>query len=342
MSGELAISPLGTYGLGAMGGYGSYDAYMPSSYMSGMGAGMGMGMTDPSIFGMGLYGMGGYGMNAMLQYPLLYGQMQAQMENNQLNHAVQMQQGVNQYAVSAHSSSDKALIQKIMNNGDIQYNINNLRQKVVEGDQKGIMSEFDKIRNAILNTYSNEFDKMGTNINRVTTANEIIKRVYSATVSAQTNEVVDLEEDIVKYGQGSFGAGFMDGFRAGSHGRYTDQTLQYCFGRDIDQKKYKDEQKTFGKAIGSGASILEKGAWGAIVGVGGAATISGINKLLGINKVSNRIIYTQSGTRKILGMTITKPGFLKSLKAAGKIGLVAGLAYGVYELCTRKSSTATA
>lgn len=301
--GNLGISPLGTYGLGATSGYSSYDMFMPSSYMNGMNYGLGMGMNG-SIFG-----MGGYGMDAMLQYPLLYGQMQAQMETNQLNHAIQMQNGMNQYAVLSNRSSDKALIQKIMNNGDIQYYIDNLYQKVKEGDQKGIQEQYKALREAILNTYSNEFDKMGTNINRYTTANEIIKSVYNSKISAQTGQAADLENDIKRNGSGAFGTGFKSGFRSGSHGQYVDQTLQYCFGRNIDQKDSKDTAKIAGMAVGSLANIAEKGAYGAIAGIALTEAGRGIVRLFGKTPATN---------------------VLDSIKKSGRVGLIAGAVLGVY------------
>ena len=279
------ISPLGYYGLGGTGAYGSYDTFMPSSLMSGYGMGYGMGMNG-SIFGMNAlsgYGMGlgGYGMNAMLQYPLLYSQVQAQMENNQLNHAIQMQQGMNRYDVLAHRSSDRALFEKVANNGQVQYGIDNLYQAVLKGDQDAIKHQYDEVRNFILQTYKDELDDLGTEINPLVTANEYIKRIYSTSVSAKTGGVADLETDIVRYGDSPFMNGFLQGVRKGHHKSYTDETLQYCFGRDIDEKAHKDFQQAAGKVAGHGAQVLKSGAVGAGVAVGGTVLVKSIGKFIG-------------------------------------------------------------
>ena len=266
------ISPLGTYGLGLTGGYGSYDSYMPYSMMNGYGMGMGM---DSSIFGMGGYGlgMGGYGgMNMMLQYPLLYGQIQAQMENNQLEHAIDMQAGMNRYGVAAHKSSDRALFEKVANNGQVQYGIDNLYRTVISGDQKAIMKQFNEVRNYILQTYSKELDHLGKEINPVATANEYIKRIYSNTISAQTNQPADLEDDIRRYGESPIVNGWRQGMRKGHQGAYVDETLQYCFGRDIDEKANKDFSQTVGKVAGHITQPFAKGAVGAGIGAAAGAT----------------------------------------------------------------------
>ena len=329
--GNLGISPLGTYGLGAIGSYGSYDAYMPSSYMSGTGAGVGM--TDPSIFGMGGYGMGyglgfgGYGMNAMMQYPLLYGQMQAQMEKNQLNHAMYMQNGVNQYGVSATESTDRSLFHTIGINGQIQLGVENLYRKVVSGDQKGIQDQFDELRNYILETYGDELKKLGSEARPIATVNQYIKQVYSQSVQAMTGQPASFEDDVRHYGRNALSAGFREGLKSGSSGIYTDQTIQHCLGVGIDEKGSKDRAQKVGKGLGYTVSTLEKGAYGAIIGTAGTATALGI--------VAGLAAPIKGASKSIL------KAIPKTLKWAAPIGAVVGLLYGIDEILSRKSGNAT-
>lgn len=307
-----ALSPLGTTGLGLTGGYGSYNMYMPYSMMNGYGLGLGM---DSSIFGLNGYGMGlgGYGyMNSMLQYPLLYNQMQEQIEKNQLNHSIEMQEGMNRYGVAAHKSSDRAVFEKIANNGQVKYGIDNLYRKVVEGDQDGIVKQFKDVRNYILQTYSNELNHLGNEINPVATANEAIKTIYASTVLEATGQLADLETDIKKYGDNAIKNGFYQGFRNGHHKTYVDETLRSCFGRDIDQKEYKDHMQGIAKGAGRAAQVVEKGAIGAGIG----AAVGAGTYILGGG--------VASVAKKAFG-----GDFIKfSLKSLGKWGILCGLAAG--------------
>gem|GEM_PF-1987467 len=322
------ISPLGLYGLGGTGAFGSYDSSMPSSMMSGYGMGAGMGM-DSSIFGMGAMnpytagmGLGGYGMGAMLQYPLLYGQIQAQMENNQLAHAIQMQDGMNRYGVLAHRSSDRALFEKVANNGQVQYGIDNLYQVVRKGDQDAIKRQYDEVRNFILQTYRDELNDLGTEINPIVTANEYIKRIYSTSVSAKTGQIADLETDIVRYGDGPFMNGFLQSVRKGHHGSYTDETLQYCFGRDIDEKGYKDHKRVLGKTAGGIVNFITKPLAGMAAGAGIFATGNLIAK--GIGAIFKHPV-------KLSG---------RFAKVGAILGLVAGLGDAIWQITGNSKTTA--
>jgi len=336
-----ALSPLGTFGLGLTGGYGSYDTYMPYSMMGGygltpgLGAGLGMGM-DSSIFSLGGYGLGlgGYGyMNSMLQYPLLYNQVQEQIENNQLNHAIEMQEGMNRYGVAAHKSSDRALFEKVANNGQVQYGIDNLYRKVMEGDQDGIKKQFNDVRNYILQTYNKELSNLGDEINPIATANEYVKRIYSSVVSESTGRPADLENDIVRYGDGAAMNGFLQGFRPGHHQSYVDETLQYCFGRDIDHQEYKDHMQGIAKGAGRAAQVVEKGAIGAGVGAVAGATLYAGGK--GIKAVLSKT-FSKTAAKGVKGKTTkaaskaakaARQTFIKNTGKAGVIGaLIAGTA----------------
>lgn len=263
---------LGTLGLGAGGSYGSYDNYMPS--MMGMNPMLGMGA------------MGGYGMNGMMGMggmmgmynPLYYTQMQGAAEQIQAQHAGNMHTTLVNNEVRAHRETDSALIQKILTNGDVQQGVQNLYNKVKEGDQDGICQEFDKLKNYIYNTYQDELKARGSKTNPSTVATQIVEAVYGNIISAQTGEVSDLRSDIQRYGDGSTMNGFMKGFRQGNHTRYVDQTLSHCFGLQIDQKASKDNRKEVASYVGRSASVLEKGVYGAVGATAAGGIVYGLTK----------------------------------------------------------------
>lgn len=266
----IGYNPLGNYGLGMSGQYGSYDSYMPS--MMGMNYGMGM---NPSAYGMnGMAGMNGM-MGMGMYYPTFMAQQQNQVEQMQLQHAGNMHTQLLNNEVNAHRETDSALMKKMLTNGDIQQGIQNLYNKVREGDQDGVCNEFDKLKNYVYSTYRDELTARGNKINPSVSATQYIEAIYGQVISAQTGgEVHDLRSDIKKYGDGSFENGFMTGFRSGHHGRYVDETINHCFGLDIDQKGSKDLKQGVGHGIGRAASALEKGVYGAAIG---GATFAGLN-----------------------------------------------------------------
>lgn len=237
----------GNYGLGASGMYGSYDQYMPST----------LGMN-----------YGGYGMPGMMGMynPMYMARLQAQMEEAQLQHAGNMHAGVLNNEVRANVETDRALVSKMLTNGDIQLGVQNLYAKVREGDQDGVCHEFDKLKQYVMNTYADELKKMGGEINPAISATRIIENVYLSVTNSS------LRGDIQKYGETSFNNGFMQGFRDGHQGRYVDETMNHCFGLEINQKKSKDRRQDIGKGVGVGASVLEKGA----IGAAGGATVGAI------------------------------------------------------------------
>lgn len=257
---------LGSYGLGASGTYGSYDNYMPS--MMGM-SGMGMtGMNNSILGGMGAYG--GMGMMGMYN-PVFMGQLQNQMEENQLQHAGAMHEILKQQEVNAHRSTDSALIQKILTNGDVQQGIQNLYAKVKSGDQDGICTEFDKLKNYVYATYKDELDARGAKINPSIAATQIVEAIYGQVITAQTGQTSDLRSDIERYGEGAFTNGFMQGFKGGHQKRYIDETMNHCFGLEVNDKREQDMHQTLGKGVGSVAKVGKWGLAGATAG-----TIAGL------------------------------------------------------------------
>lgn len=258
---------LGMYGLPAAGAYGSYDNYMPSM----------MGMNG-SLFGANAM------MNPMMAmyHPQYMTQTQQQIEASQLAHAANMHAGVLGNEVAAHRTTDSALIQKALTNSDIQQGVQNLYEKVVVGDQRGIREEFDKLKSYIYQTYGEELDARGDKLNPAISATQLIEIVYSRIVSAQRGgKVSNLRDDIRNRGESAFVNGFMQGLRRGHQDQYIDETLNHCFGLSINEKEHKDRVQGLGEIAGRGASILEKAAYGAGIGAvgytvgGGAVSLTG-------------------------------------------------------------------
>lgn len=304
-------SPLGSLGLGTAGTYGSYDAYMPSNL-----AYSGMGMNS-SIF------PGGYGM----YNPLAYADLQQKMEKNMLGHTNSMQHGILQNDVSAHRATDSALINKIITNGGVNRDIQNLYEKVKDGDQDGICEEFDQLRHTILTRYSDEIKSMGDKVNAYNEAGHLVERLYADIITRQTGVQANLRQDIIKYGDGSFVNGFEQGFRKGHHKRYIDETMMHCFGLSIDEKESKDLKQSIGKGLGMVANVAEKSIYGA----GAAAAIAGASTF------AVKTILPDSWSQavknwKIFGKTpFAKAGIWNSMKFGGKLGLLAGAIFAGYQ-----------
>ena len=266
----LPISGIG-YGLGnlalsAPGAFTSYD-----NMMYGMG---------------GIYSPYGYGMMGMY-YPSIMAKMQQDIESSQIQHSANMHSMLLQNDVRANRETDSALIRKVLTNSDVMQGIQNLRDKVIEGDQDGICQEFDKLKSAIYQTYKGELNERNGFNNPKTSASELIEAVYNTVCQS------DLRNDIKKYGGSAMKTGFKKQFKPGSSERYVDQTLNHCFGLRIDQKGSQDTAKTIG-AIGGGAAHAAKyGVYGAAAGGGavlagnllakGAATIIGKGNKVPIN-----------------------------------------------------------
>jgi len=263
---------IGDVGLGVNSAYGNYD-----NYMLGMnGFGYSSGYNPMSMTG-SIYGYGGYN-------PLFMGQMMSAMERNQLEHAGNMHSLVLQNETQAYRDTDKALIDKILTNSSVQKGIENLRTKVVEGDQDGICQEFDKLRQQIYKTYGDEIRARGHEENPYEAATQIINNLYTQQVTAQNGGVTaDLKLDIIKYGEKAFTNGFNQGRRKGHHDRYVDETLQHCLGLRVDEKESKDKAQAIGKIAGKGCKVAEYGAIGAIAGGATVATTYGIGSKM-LNK----------------------------------------------------------
>lgn len=260
----IGYNPLGNYGLGMSGQYGSYDAYMPSMMGMNYGSGLNYGM------GMGMY------------YPTFMAQQQNQVEQMQLQHAGNMHTQLLNNEVTANRETNSALVQKMLTDGDIQVGVQNLYAKVRAGDQDGICEEFDKLKSYVYNTYQDEFKARGDKINPYTSATRLIEAVYGQIISAQEGTIHSLRDDIPKYGENALEQGFMSGFKGGHSSRYIDETMSHCFDLGINDKGSQDMHQLIGKGAGYTASILQKGAYGAIAG--GVAAAGGLAVLKGANK----------------------------------------------------------
>lgn len=317
----IGCNPLGTYGLGMSGQFGSYDAYMPSMY--GMTPSMyGMGM-NPSIFGMnGMYGM---------YNPSFMANMYQQVEASHAMHSGNMHELLLNNEVSAHRDTDSALVKKILTNADVQQSAANLYDKVKAGDQDGICQEFDKLRDNILTTYRDEFAAMGDKINPITSATHYAEHVYGnlATAWAGDGKTHSFRDDVIKYGDSSFQNGFMSGFMRGHHSRYVDETLNHCIDERIDHKESKDMRQDLGKGVGQVARVLKTGTIGGAAGLGvgalGLGAIKGLDKAFFSHKeIVDGVEKKVSGTTLI--NNIKWGGPLKFLAAAGIIaGIVADI-----------------
>lgn len=307
----IGWNPLGNLGLEMSGQFSSYDSYMPSMMVMN-GTPYGVSYGSP-------YGAGGL----MSAYPTFMAQMQ-QTQNNmelaRLNHAGDMQAAILNHEVAANRNSDSALMNKMLTNGHIKQGIQNLHKMVITGNQDGICKEFDRLRANIYNTYKDEFKARGDKINAAAVATEYIESLYANIVTAQYGgqEIHDLRSDIERYGDSAVMNGFMQGFRSDHHSRYVDETLNHCFGLEIDRKGSKDFGQTFGKGVGGIASILEKGVYGAAVGVGLWTLGNGVGKALGT------IVPKQMFGRPTPTL-ITFKNWAKRIPAVAGIGLALGM-----------------
>lgn len=303
---------LGALGLNAGSGYGSYDAYMPS--MMGMNGSVFGGNALGNLANVGSM-MGMYNPTFMAQYQDAMNKIEAM----QAQHMGTMHGVMKNNEVIAHRQTDSALINKILTNSDVMQGIQNLYDKVHDGDQDGICHEFDKLRNSIINTYKDELASRGDKINPLTSATQIIETLYGQVATAYTGQTTSLRDDIKKHCDGALANGFASGFWSGNHERFVDETLNHCFDLDIDRRGSKDLAKDVGYYAGSAASVVEKGAIGAAAGAG---------------------LYTLGGGAISLGGKSF--GLLKNMKfdskALGKfavVGAIVGAALDIVWKCTK-------
>lgn len=279
----IGYNPLGTMGLGLSGQYASYDAYMPSM----MGSGYATAMTNPMFATGAMSGMYGMGAGMNMYNPTYWASAQQQIEASQIQHAGNMQKLVLDNEVNGLNNSNSALINKMLSDGDIEQGIRRLYGKVKEGDQDGICEEFDKLKNYVCNTYRSELTAQGDKINPSTSATKIIEAIYGQTVTALAGDgkTHSLEGDIRFYGENSFVNGFKGGLLRGHNKRYTDETLNHCFGTSVNDQGSKEVNRTIGNGIGRIASVAQKGLIGSVSGVALTGLALGLGKLVSFGKL---------------------------------------------------------
>ena len=305
-----ALSPLGNIGLGATGAYSSYDPYMMMPNYYG-------GTYNDSIYS-GMYGM---------YNPTYWTQMQQQIEQSQLAHASKMHTGLKNNEVTAHRTSASTLIDKILTNGSETREVQNLYQKVKEGDLKGVCDQFDILQNTLLRRYPKEFDAMGDKINKKQASAEVIERLYSSIISAQTGEIANLRQDIERFGDGAFTNGFLQGMNTGHHNMYVDEALNHCYGTRIDSKDSKDFAQSAGKLFGGVGHACKDSLLGAGAAVAIAGTTVGAGKLIIPKGWLEKMKNIKIGSKTPFANAST----WQTLKKAGKIGAAIGFIYGGYK-----------
>ena len=294
--GNLGLSPTGTFA--------SYDNTA-------------LGMNG-SLFGMNpmMYGM---------YNPLYMGQMAAQMETNQVNHASKMHTTLMNNQVQATTETDRAQVSNMLTNASIQRGVTSLRQKVLEGDGEGICAEFDKLKNQVYQTYHDELAARGSEEDPSVAATKLVENLYSTIVSAQTGQTVSLVQDIETYCENAGTNGWKTGFNKGHNEIYKDQVLNHCFGTRIDNAESKEASKTLMNGLGRVGSVLEKGVIGAAVGAGTYGITWGVTK--GIHKLFS-------------SKALKDCGFKMSMNSFGKTMGWAALAFAVgdiiWQVCDSK------
>jgi hypothetical protein len=299
----IGFNPLGNIGLGMTGAYSSFDAYMPSMY--GMNGGINYATMNPYSM-MGMYN------------PLYMTQLQNQMEINQVNHASSMHKIMLDNEVRAHRETDSALMQKMLTNGHIQTQIQNLRDKVTKGDLDGVCQEFDKLKTFIYRTYEKEITANGGKGNVASSATEYIEYIYSQVVGT------NLRDDIIAHGEGSFQNGFQGAMNSGHSQKYTDEALNYIFNERIDNYKEQEREKTIGYAAGSVARFGKKAAIGGAVGAT-AWTVGNLG-IMGIERLFRKEVNSLDDlSEKALRNRWKQLGIKGSPKGLSKAKLLSGI-----------------
>lgn len=275
-------------------GISSIDTNSFANPMAGMMGGYGgmYGMNGMSPYGYG--GMGMMGMMGMMnpQYLEQIAQAQAKMaeiqqmaERQQMNNATANHQLLLDAEVQNMSAHDRAFFQKALVDGDINQGIKSLASVIRKGDSDAICEQYDKLKQNIYAKYGDLFIENGI-IGDERKVLDHIEKLYNEIISKQSGELVDMKEDIKRYGETSFGHGFNKAFFGSNdyHNKYTEEVADYIYGEGIDNKHGKDKMHSVGTGTGT---VARYGLWGLagtglLSGVG--ATISKLTKHKGGGK----------------------------------------------------------
>lgn len=330
--------------------FGDYTNYMPS--MMGLPAAGGYGYGAGSIFG-------GYGMNPMtmmMEYPIYMQKLQNQLELENLNHTSRMHNGMINNEVKAHEESLSGVIQKLVTDGAAQEKLMTFYDKLREGDQKGAVQEYDKLKEVVYATFDKELESKGIHVNRADEARRIIKTMYNDVVTAAAGDGQrhTLEGDIEKYCSDAFASGFYNGYNNENGQMYRDELINHIYGERINNYKSKENRNSLGGYLGTGASYVVSGVEGAaiggVAGLGAAGMIYGASRFFSPESGKNfrskfwnagdKVIYKNMAGKKISKRAaeklakkgemytkriltgVKKPGWGKRM---GKIGLAIGL-----------------
>ena len=288
-SGIAGISPIG-YGLDAGGAFGDYSNYMPSSLgLTGMG-GYGNGMAG-SVFGAGGYGYGGM-MGGLMEYQMYMNQLQNQIDLNNLNHVGAMHSGLINNQVNAHEESLHGMMQKLLADASVQSRLMSLYNKIREGDQRGVIEEYDKLKDRVYATFDSDISAKGISIGRADEARQMISTMYQNLISstAPDGRTHTLKGDIDRYCDGAFMTGVISGFKGQNDRNYHAEVINHIYGERIDDVRTNQGQKVLGKGIGTIGSIFRDMIEGTALGAGtwavGTTITAGIALLCG-GKPSN-------------------------------------------------------
>lgn len=291
------MNSLGAYGLGGSGMYGSYGSY-----------------ADPTM--MGAYSPYGMGMGMMSMYPTYMKQMtqaQQDIEKMQLSHNADIHRLKLEHNTDEYRAHDQNIFEKAMVDTGVNLGIENLSKKIKEGDQDGICQEFDRLKQTIYTKYRDYFNANQNNLNPSDSVTQFIEILYGKIRTAQEGKTVDLRSDIEKYGESSFEHGFWKNLHGKDyHDKYTEETLSYIYGTNIDNKSGKDRMQKIGAKAESIAEYVASPFVGYAAGVGAAATIAGMGKLF--------VPMPKAVTGKISFNALKNMG-----KTAGLIGAAAAL-----------------
>lgn len=258
--GIAGISPLGAVGLGMPGAYDSmYNSYMPSTL--GYDTSMAMGMP---------YAYGGYGLDTIMNYYKNMAQTRNDMEIQSLQHTNNMHKTMLSNEIDATVQTKDAIFRKMLSDGDIIAQVDNLRALIEKGDGKGVVEEYKILEDYIFKTYQSAFQE-NSNKNAHAVALKYIKDLYGNIASATGGGLRNLEQDIDAFCDTSATNKFLQGLRPGHHTVDVDHVKNYIFGRRIDHREEKDVTGKLMYGLGTAAGIAKGGLIGA--GCGAASLI---------------------------------------------------------------------
>lgn len=253
--GNPYMSPLGALGLDGTSMYSSYGT--PS--MMGMGGMAGMLGSQYGMLGMPSM-MGMYNPAFMSQMT----QVHQDIEKKQLQHATDMHTLLLKNQVEQFNAEDRTLFEKAMRDAAVNKGVKTLAAKVREGDQDGICQEFEELKQTLYTKYADYFKENAYKVNPSDSVTNWIEILYGNIVSAERGEQVDFASDIKKYGETPFEHGFWKNLHGKDyHNKYSEETLSYIYGTNVDNKSGKDRMEKLG-------------SWTERTVEGGVAALSGL------------------------------------------------------------------